>query len=292
MKSEHPLRRLTGPLRVSATLLAALSAPAQAIVGATPTTHFQAVGQGVQVAPDWVFTVVHYALGVGQTYSNGYGSRIVAATYFAPGAGVFPENDFALLRLEPLATNAPYLVVNDAAVPNGTFAPLPFTLVSGANSGPARGAAFSTVSESAVMLDPDDAGPLTPVVVNYLLSWDSAVYVQGGDSGGGLFAGHVSDASVLWGLSSAQLTDEQNVPLGSGFVQPGAYRSWIDATLLADAADGDAVLWASAVPEPGAWALWAAGLGGAAGAVSRRRGANRASLAIGEDTANHGRSAP
>jgi hypothetical protein len=258
MKSEHALTRPAWPW---AALLAAIAAPAQAIVGATPTTTFQAVGQGVQVTPDWVFTVVHYALGPGQTYSNGYGSRTVAATYFAPGAAAFPENDFALLRLVPEATTAPYLVVNDATVPDGTFAPLPFTIVSGANSGPARGAAFSTVSESAVMIDPDDGGPLPAVVANYLLSHDSAVYVQGGDSGGGLFAGHVTDASALWGLSSAQLTDAQNAPIGSGFVQPGAYRSWIDATLLADPADSNAVLWASAVPEPAAWALWAAGLG-------------------------------
>lgn len=249
------------PWAVMATLLTALATPAQAIVGATPTTSFAAVGQGVQVAPDWVFTVVHYALGVGATYSNGYGDRTVAATYFAPGAGAFPENDFALLRLVPEATSAPYLVVNDATVPDGTFAPRPFTVVSGANSGPARGAAFIAVSESAYMLDPDDAGPLPPVVVNYLLSWDNAVYVQGGDSGGGLFAGHVADSSMLWGLSSALLTDPQDVPLGSAFVQPGAYRAWIDATLLADTADNNAVLWASAVPEPGTWAQWALGLG-------------------------------
>ena len=257
-----------------AALLAALTAPAHAVVGAAPTTRFQAVGQGVQVTPDWVFTVAHFALGAGQTYSNGYGSRTVAAAYFAPGAGAFPENDFALLRLVPLASTAPYLTVNDATVPNGTFAPLPFTIVSGANSGPARGAAFSTVSESAVMLDPDDAGPLTPVVVNYLLSHDSAVYVQGGDSGGGLFAGHVADSSLLWGLSSAQLTDAQNVPIGSGFVQPGAYRNWVDATLLADAFDNQAVLWASAVPEPSAWALWAAGLCMFAGACQHRHRAH------------------
>jgi hypothetical protein len=268
MKPEHPLHR---PAWAIVALLAAVAAPAQAIVGATPTTAFQAVGQGVQVTPDWVFTVAHYALSAGQTYNNGYGSRTVAATYFAPGAGAFPENDFALLRLVPEASTAPLLVVNDATVPNGSFAPLPFTLVSGANSGPARGAAFSTVSASAVMLDPDDAGPLTPVVVNYLLSWDSAVYLQGADSGGGLFAGHVTDASALWGLSSAQLTDAQDVPMGSGFVQPGAYRSWIDATLLADAADNNAVLWASAVAEPAAWVLWATGLGAFAVTCTRPR---------------------
>ncbi len=269
-KSSHSPHRAQ-PAPVLLVLLAALAAPAQAIVGATPTTAFGAVGQGVQVTPDWVFTVAHYVLGVGQTYNNGYGSRTVAATFYAPGAGAFPENDFALMRLVPEASSAttPYLVVNDATVPNGTFAPLPFTIVSGANSGPARGAAFTTVSESAVLIDPDDGGPLPPVVANYLLSWDSAVYVQGGDSGGGLFAGHVTDASVLWGLSSAQLTDAQDMPIGSGFVQPGAYRSWIDATLRADPFDNEAVLWASAVPEPAVWLLWAAGLG--AVALARRR---------------------
>ncbi len=241
-------------------LLAALAAPAQAVVGGTPTATFQAVGQGVQIAPDWVFTVAHYTIGVGGSYNNGYGSRTVAATYFAPGAGPFPENDFALLRLVPEASTAPYLIVNDVVVADGTFAPLPFTIVSGFNSGPARGAGYTTVNEAARMIDPDDAGPLTAVVANYLLSYDSAVYVQGGDSGGGLFAGHVSDSSVLWGLSSAQLTDAQDVPIGSGFVQPGAYRPWIDATLLADANDNNAVLWASAVPEPANWALWAGAL--------------------------------
>ena len=269
--SHHRHRNL--PLVV--TLLASLAAPAQAVVGGTPSTRFEAVGQGVQITPGWVFTVAHYVVGVGATYSNGYGNRTVAAIYFAPGAGTFPENDFALLRLESVATTAPYLVVNDAVVADGTFAPLPFTIVSGSNSGPARGAGTSTVSEAARMVDPDDAGPLTPVVANYLLSYDSAVYVQAGDSGGGLFAGHVTDSSVLWGLSSAQLTDAQNAPIGSGFVQPGAYRTWVDATLLADPFDNEAVLWASAVPEPGTWALWAAGVC-AVGVGHSRRARNRA----------------
>ena len=103
------------------------------------------------------------------------------------------------------------------------------------------------------------------------MAWMSAGVRMHTNTGGGLFAGHVSDASVLWGLSSALLTDAQDAPVGSAFVQPGAYRAWIDATMLADAADSDAVLWASAVPEPGAWALWAAGLGALAFASRRTR---------------------
>ena len=91
--------------------------------------------------------------------------------------------------------------------------------------------------------------------------------MQGGDSGGGLFLGHVTDSSVLLGLTSALLTDEKNRPIGSAFVQPAAYRSWIDATLAADGADTQAVLWlAASVPEPTTWALWLCGVAGLAAA--------------------------
>lgn len=242
-------------------LLLVAAGSAQAITGATPTTAFAGVGQGVQIAPDWIFTVYHYALNPGNAYVNGYGSRTVAARYDAPGSGPLAANDFSLLRLAPAATLAPFMPVLDAAVPAGSFAPWNVTLASAANSGPARGFAYSTVSESQLMADPDDAGPLPSVVVNWLVSWDALVHVQGGDSGGGLFAGHAADSGLLLGIASALYSDEFNNPIGSAFVQPAAYRSWIDSTLLADTADNQAVLWtAAAVPEPAAWALCAAGL--------------------------------
>ena len=241
--------------------LAAAAASAQAITGATPTTAFAAVGQGVQVAPDWVFAVYHFAASPGDSYVNGYGARTVAARYDAPGSGPFAANDFSLLRLTPAAGAVPFLPVLDAAVPPGVFAPFDVSIVSAANSGPARGFAFTTISESIVMADPDDGGPSPTVVVNWLASWDAVVHVQGGDSGGGLFAGHVTNSSLLLGLSSALFTDAMNNPLGSAFVQPAAYRTWIDNTMVTDPADTQAVLWtAAAVPEPSAWLLSVGGL--------------------------------
>lgn len=267
------MQTFTRPLMLAATL-AGVCVSAQAITGATPTTAFSAVGQGVQVAPDWVFTVNHFALNPGSSYVNGYGTRTVAARYNAPGAGLVSvvANDFSLLRLEPAATAAPFMPVLGTAVPVGVFAPFDVTITSAANSGPNRGYAFSTVSESMLMADPDDGGPLPSVVVNWLASWDAAVHVQGGDSGGGLFAGHVVDSSMLLGLNAALFEDALLNPQGSAFVQPAAYRSWIDSTMAADIADTQAVLWtAAAVPEPAAWALCAAGL-----ALLRLRAPSRA----------------
>jgi hypothetical protein len=243
------------------TTLAGAALSAQAITGATPTTAFEGVGRGVQVAPDWVLTAYHFAFGVGQTYSNGFGSRTVAARYDAPGSGPLAANDLTLLRLAPAATSAPFMPILDIAVPVGTFAPWNVTMVSAANSGPARGFAFSTVSESMLMADPDDAGPLPPVVVNWLVSWDTVVHVQGGDSGGALFAGHVANSGLLLGIASALFEDDLRNPLGSAFVQPAAYRAWIDSTMAADGADNQTLLWtAAAVPEPRTWALLATGL--------------------------------
>ena len=262
----------TGWMRRPATaaaLLLALAAPARAIEGGLPTTAFLAVGAGVQVAPDWVLTVQHAAVGVGGVYANGYGARTVLAVYEAPGSGAFPANDFALLRLAPDGGDMPFLAVNGTAVPDGSFAPFDATIVSGSNHPPARGYAFTQISQSWATVDPDDAGPLGPVPANWLISLDSVVHVQFGDSGGGLFLGHVADSSVLLGLSSALITDDADHPLGSAFVQPAAYRDWIDAVMLTDGADTQAVNWvAASVPEPAPWAL---GLAGAVWLLRRLR---------------------
>ena len=255
---------------VSAAALAlAANGPVWAIAGGTPTTNFLAVGVGVQVTPDWVMTVQHNTLAVGSIYNNGYGPRTVLASFAAPGSGSFPANDFALLRLSPLAVALPYLPVNGTAVPAGSFGPLDVTIASAANAGPARGYGFTTVSESLLTYDDDGAGPLPPVTVNWLVSWDTAVYVQGGDSGSGLFSGHVTDSSVLLGVTSALFTDENNQATGSAFVQPAAYRAWIDNTLATDNSDNQAVLWvATSVPEPSTWLLW---LGGVALLIAARK---------------------
>lgn len=213
-----------------------------------------------------MLTVQHAAFVVGSTYSNGYGSRTVLARYDAPGSGTFPAHDLTLLRLAPGSVNAPSLAVSSDLFAVGSFTALAVTISSANNSGPDRGYGATTVSEFAVQIDPDDAGPLGPVDVNYLISMDTAVHVWGGDSGGGLFLGHVTDStSPLLGPSSALLTDANNQPTGSAFVLLRAYRPWIDQTMARDLVDGQLVQWISAVPEPAALALWAPGLGAGAG---------------------------
>ena len=251
------------PALLSAIAAMALSTSAQAIVGGVPTTDFKAIGIGVQVTDNWVLTVQHAAFGVGGTYTNGYGSRTVLARYDAPGSGTFPANDLSLLRLAPGSVSVSGLAVSADLFADGSFAALAVTISSPLNSGPARGYGFTTISEFTTLADPDDAGPLGPVRVNYLISRDTAVHVQGGDSGGGLFLGHVTDHSrPLLGLSSALLTDANDVPTGSAFVLLAAYRPWIDQTLADDLVDVQSIHWISAVPEPGSWALWLLGLGG------------------------------
>lgn len=245
------------------------AASAQQIVGGTPTSAFAAVGIGVQITPDWVLTAAHVAISAGGTFENGYGSRNVAQLFYAPGSGTFPANDLALMRLVPAATAAPYVVVNDALPPVGDFPAFDATIVSALNHTP-RGFAFTTAGRAYATYDDDGSGPLQPVAVNWLVTVDANVYVQGGDSGGGLFLGHVGDTSVLLGLTSAILEYAPGVIEGSAFVQPGAYRSWIDAVMAADLNDSQVVLWQSAlaVPEPPAALLAAAGL---ALLLSRRR---------------------
>lgn len=244
---------------IVAVLVGVWCAPALAIDVGTPTTSFASVGNGVQVTADWVFTAQHAVLNPGDTFSNGFGNRTVAARYDALGSGAFPANDFALMRLVPLATAAPSLAVLGTAFADGPLGPLNVTIASAANAGPARAYGFTTVGEAALQYDPDDAGPLGPVTVNWLISLDTGVHVESGDSGGGLFFGHVFDTGLLLGISSALITDDLDQPLGSAFVQPAAYRPWIDQVMAADSADDQAVLWVSAVPEPATWALWTGG---------------------------------
>ncbi len=263
--------------------LAGLAAlPAQAITNSTPTTAFAPVGFfGVQVAPDWVLTANHVAAAFFPpsvntiAFANGFGERSVIGRYDAPGAGEFPANDLTLLRLAPGAASSLsfYQPVSGDLFDVGSFPALNVTIVSAANSTLPRAYGHTTVSEFARELDPDDGGPLGPVTVNYLLSFDAQVYVQSGDSGGGLFLGHVLDSlnAPLLGLSSAQLGETGQPPAGSGFVLLAAYRPWLDATLAAAAGNTQQIQWVSSVPEPGTWLLWGLGLAAVGGAVGARR---------------------
>ncbi len=114
--------------------------------------------------------------------------------------------------------------------------------------------------------------------MNWLLTYDTkhgAPYVQGGDSGGGLFLGHVSDSfnAALMGIASAQVQfdDDEGGGYGSAFVQLAAYRSWIDSTMLDDTTDLQTARWVSAVPEPLTVSMWLAGLLVAAGMGAHRQ---------------------
>jgi hypothetical protein len=265
-------------------LTAAAALPAQAISNGTPTTAFAPVGFfGMQVAPDWVLTAHHVAAAFFPLntstipFNNGFGERAVIERFDAPGAGPFPANDVSLLRLAPGSGLGAlfYQPISTDLFADGTFPALNVTIASAANSPLARAYGHTTVTEFATQIDPDDGGPLGPVTANYLLSFDNSVYVQGGDSGGALFLGHVLDSTgaLLLGLSSAQLGEEGQPPAGSGFVQLAAYRGWIDATLSAAAGNTQQLQWVSSVPEASTWLLWGLGLAGLTGTVARRRSA-------------------
>jgi hypothetical protein len=256
----------------AAALLLATALPARAIVGGTATIDFRHVDNGVQITDSWVLTARHTGYAAGGTYGNGYGSASIAER-FDLGGGPTLVNDLALLRLAtPIA--APALGLLADLLPVGTLAAPPAaTIATGSNQEP-RGYAFTQVREVIDQIDPDDGGPLGPYPVAWLLTYNdtfSAPYVEGGDSGGGLFLGQATDSvgGLLMGITSAQLQYDGG-GRGSAFVQLAAYRSWIDDTMAADLADSQLAQWVSAVPEPATWALWLLGAGVLVAAPARR----------------------
>ena len=264
-----------------------LAAPAWALTGDTHTVDFKNVDEGVQFAPNWVLTASHIGLNVGSTYSNGYGSSLVDAVYTPPGAG-FPNHDLKLVHLRSAIAAAPVLALSSTV-----FSPTPLNLASPAlnidvtltsnsntdSSGFPRAYAFGQLREfaSAFLDDHDNNSGTAPLLrsVNWFITHQNnfgAPFVQGGDSGGGLFLGHVTDQiSPLMGIASALLSNV-NGPntAASAYVSVAPYRSWIDSTMTANLSDSQLPNWVSTpVPEPATWALWLAG--GALGVHWRRR---------------------
>ena len=196
-----------------------VSTTALAIEGGTSTTAFQNVSDGVQFMPNWVLTASHVGLAVNGTYSNGHGSALIDAVYLAPGAS-FPDHDLALVHLAtPISSAAGLQLSSTVLAPTALDWLNPslnvnVTLSTDSTQSP-RGYAFAQLREFAVtILDDHDNDPNTPSLlrtVNWYITHQNnfgSPYVQSGDSGGGLFLGHVTDnTSPLLGIGSAQLFD-------------------------------------------------------------------------------------
>jgi hypothetical protein len=266
----HATRWLLGGLSL------AFALPAAAIVGGTPTDAFAQVSNGVQITENWVLTARHVGFTGVPTFTNGYGSATIAARYDL-GSGPTLFNDLSLLRLST-SIQAPALSLLSDLLPFGTLtSPLDVTIATGRNQTP-RGYGQTVLAEviNQVQLEVDK----TPANydVNWLLTYDAlhgAPYVEGGDSGGGLFLGHVTDSAgaLLMGITSAKLQFDTagGRGFGSAFVQLAAYRDWIDTTMRLDATDTQMARWVSAVPEPLTTSMWLAGLLVTAGMGTRRQ---------------------
>ena len=256
--------------------------PAQAVVGGTNTGNFKSVGygtspadaplaNGIQITDNWVLTATHVGFGVGSTFTDGWGSASVAATY-GIGGGAWPTNDLMLLRLATPISAAPILQLDADVYSVGVLAqPVAVTITTARNQSP-QGYAYSQLQEVTAKADAG-AGP---VDVNWLIAYTdgSTPYVQDYDSGGGLFLGHVTDSSALMGITSAR------VPLtpsgyGSAFMQVAYYRAWIDSTMASDLTDSQTANWISAVPEPSSWVLLLAGGALLAGVSALRQSSKR-----------------
>lgn len=268
--AQRPLSQV--PACAALLALLCLSTATHAITGSTSTTAFKNVDEGVQFAPNWVLSASHVGFSIGGMYSNGHGSALVDAVYTPPGAG-FPNHDLQLVHLATPIAAAPALALSGTL-----FSPTAFdlqnpslnidvTLTSNNNSVPGpRSYAFGQVREFAdTLLDDHDNNANTPPLlrtVNWLIVHQNsfgAPYVQSGDSGGGLFFGHVTDqTSPLIGIASTLLTGVNGAnSFASGYVSVASYRGWIDATMTANASDDQLAQWVSTpVPEPASWALW------------------------------------
>lgn len=273
--------RLAG-LCAATSLLTLAGQSAHAIVNGVDTASFSAVGaiggaSGVQIADNWVLTAAHVAAGVvldSTTFESVAGSSTVDAVYMFSSAE-FPNNDISLLHLSS-SIDAALPVLNAQALSSSQASRFgQATIVSAQNASPNG---YGVTSVKSAMTTNYENGQMT--TVNWVITQGGAS-VQGGDSGGALFKGTPSDSAgtVLVGISSAAITYTTGESV-SAFVQPAAYKSWINSTMLSS---GQQAVWSSTpltllansvVPEPGTNALFVL-----AGALALTRRAVRHRLA-------------
>lgn len=215
-----------------ALLLASLHAqPALALNGSSLSTDFAMVGQivggadGVLVAPNWVLTAGHAAT-TAKLFASGYGSAMIDASFVLPGYQ-FPGNDLALLHLATPIIAEQYTALNLDYLDDSHLSQIGSVTLANASSN-SQGAQWQNRYVESQLID-------TRVWSgNYSVHWliadkhpSGIPLLQSGDSGSGLFFSGASESDLLGGIASAICLTNK-----SCFVQPTAYRDWLDITLL------------------------------------------------------------